>query len=119
MENNEENNMNKSYIGILAPDGTFTPCEPYEHSDAALEIAEKISEKIFISRIDAEEYLLSLGYVEIQGHGAISSIGTFKDSDSSERVHLTKEQKKWLEGNFENFSDETRDEVNWIFEMDK
>ena len=119
MENNKGNNMDQSHIGILAPDGTFIPCEPYEHLDVALEIAEKISEKIFTSRLDTERYLLSLGYIELQGHGVHSSIGTFKGSGSSERIHLTREQKEWLEKNFGDFSDETRMEVNRIFEMDK
>ena len=38
--------MEQINIGILAPDGTFTPCESYEHLDLSAEISKNsISEK--------------------------------------------------------------------------
>ena len=109
--------MEQIYIGILAPDGTFTPCESYGHLDLSAEIAEEISGGAsFVSRIKAESYLLSLGYIEIQAHGVYSSIGYFKDGSAEERIHLTKSQKSWLEEHYEGCSDETRKGIDDIFE---
>ncbi len=35
--------MKQINIGILAPDGIFTPCESYRHLDLSAEIAEEVS----------------------------------------------------------------------------
>ena len=112
--------MEQTNIGILAPDGMFTPCDSYGHLDTALEIVEKILDGAsFISTLKAEEYLLKLGYIVIQAHGAYSNIGYYKDDNSEERLHLTKEQKCWLEEHYEGCSDETRKGIDDIFEWDK
>lgn len=53
--------------GFLSPDGIYTPCEPYEHMDTAIEIVQKSHHcefrKDFRNRLDAEFYLQKIGYV--------------------------------------------------------
>lgn len=53
----------KYLIGFLAPDGTFTECDSYEHLELAKEIAEKKFQKPYLSGIKAEDLLFENGYI--------------------------------------------------------
>ena len=49
--------------GFLAPDGTFSECDPYSHTWEAQRICENKHEKRFLSGIKAEDFLHEQGYV--------------------------------------------------------
>lgn len=49
-------------IGFLPPDGVFIPCHSWGHMDTAIRICKDLNQK-FTNGVEAEEYLLQLGYV--------------------------------------------------------
>ena len=112
-------------IGILAPDGTLTPCNSYEHLSLASEMVENMEDApvdVKCSGIDAEQYLQQLGYVIVRARDVYGLIGYYKlwESESTEqRLHLTDEQEKWLLDNYEKFPDAKRESVDELFERNK
>lgn len=91
-----------NYIGILSPDGNFIECKSYEHLDLAKEIAEKLnSDYMYKGHIACEEYIQKLGYIIVRAHDVYGLIGYLDDNDKI--IYLSKEQKKWLEDNYDNF----------------
>ena len=108
--------MNK--IGFLAPNGKLIECESYEHLDVAREIAEELDPNInFVSSLDYETYLQELGYIVVRARDVYGLSGRIID-DEGHRIHLTKEQIKWLEDNYENFPDDKRESVDDLFYWD-
>lgn len=94
--------MKINYIGILSPNGSFIKCENYEHLALAKEIAEKLnSDYSYESSIACEEYLQKLGYVIIRSHDVYGLIGYL--NNDGKVIHLSDEQKKWLEVNYDKF----------------
>jgi len=49
--------------GFLAPDGTFSKCDPFVHTWEARKICINKYKKEFTSGIEAEQFLFSQGYV--------------------------------------------------------
>lgn len=91
-----------NYIGILSPSGSFIECESYEHLDLAQEIAEKLnSEYSHKNRITCEEYLQKLGYIMVRARDVYGLIGYLDDDNKV--IHLSDEQKKWLEKYYDEF----------------
>lgn len=91
-----------NYIGILKPNGSFIECKSYEHLNLAKEIAKKLYSKYsHESDLSCEEYLQKLGYVIIRSYDVYGLIGYL--NDDGKVIHLSDEQKKWLEDNYENF----------------
>lgn len=54
--------------GFLAPDGTYTECQPWEHMPSAQEICEA-SGKTGLNGIEAEDFLFDQGYVIFYARG--------------------------------------------------
>lgn len=52
-----------SLCGFLAPDGTFTECDSWEHMQTAENIANEKYNKTFQHLYEAERYLYEVGYV--------------------------------------------------------
>lgn len=91
-----------NYIGILSPNGNFIECKSYEHLNLAKKIAEKLNSKYsHKSDLACEEFLQKLGYVIIRAHDVYGLIGYLDDDDKV--IHLSNEQKKWLEANYDKF----------------
>lgn len=91
-----------NYIGILSPNGSFIECKSYEHLDLAKEIAEKLnSEYSHENGIVCEEYLQKLGYIIVRAHDMYGLIGYLDDDNKV--IHLSDEQKKWLEEHYDKF----------------
>ena len=52
-----------SLCGFLAPDGTFTECDSWEHMQTAANIAKEKYNRTFQHSYEAEQYLYEVGYV--------------------------------------------------------
>ena len=52
-----------SLCGFLAPDGTFTECDSWEHMQTAANIAKEKYHRTFQHSYEAEQYLYEVGYV--------------------------------------------------------
>ena len=52
-----------SLCGFLAPDGTFTECDSWEHMQTAENIAKEKYNRTFRHSYEAEQYLYEVGYV--------------------------------------------------------
>ena len=52
-----------SLCGFLAPDGTFTECDSWEHMQTAANIAGEKYDRTFPHLYEAEQYLYEIGYV--------------------------------------------------------
>ena len=68
-----------SLCGFLAPDGTFTECDSWEHIQTAATIAKEKYNRTFQHSYEAEQYLYEVGYIGFYaravGHTWISRIG--------------------------------------------
>ena len=107
-----------NYTGILSPNGSFVECESYEHLDLAKEIAEKLdSEYAYKNGVACEEYLQKLGYVVVRSRDVCGLIGYLDDSDKV--IHLSNEQKKWLETNYDNFPTDKQRSVDDLIEHNR
>lgn len=49
--------------GFLAPDGTYTSCPTFAHTECAFDICEEIYGQEFLNGILAEDFLYEKGYV--------------------------------------------------------
>lgn len=105
-------------IGFLDPEGKLHECNSYEHLDLAVEITEKMG-KSFRNRLDAENYLLSLGWIAVRARDVYGNIGYFKSSGSEERLHLTEKQKDWLNKIYESVNTSKQESIDQLFEWDK
>ena len=56
--------------GFLAPDGTYTECPIFAHTEAALDICEEVYGEEFFNGIQAEDYLYEKGYVVFYARNA-------------------------------------------------
>ena len=52
-----------SLCGFVAPDGTFTECDSWEHMQTAANIAREKYDKTFQHLYEVEQYLYEIGYV--------------------------------------------------------
>ena len=52
-----------SLCGFLAPDGTFTECDSWEHMQTAVNIAKEKYDRTFQHLYEAEQYLSEVGYI--------------------------------------------------------
>lgn len=92
--------------GFLAPDGTYTECEFFEHLDLANNIAEKKYNQNFESRLQAEDYLYDLGYIGLYARNASH---LFRNRNNvRQTILLTKEQINFLILNLENTNNESQ-----------
>lgn len=68
-----------SLCGFLAPDGTFTECDSWEHMQTAANIAKEKYNRTFPHSYEAEQYLYEVGYVGFYaravGYTGISRVG--------------------------------------------
>lgn len=82
--------------GFLAPDGSYTECQPWSHMSTAREICESLF-KVELNGIDAENFLFDQGYVIFYARGV--SRRAFVDGNL---VLLTSEQVNFIVDNLEN-----------------
>ncbi len=107
-----------NHTGILSPDGSFVECESYEHLDLAKEIAENLnSEYAHKNGVACEEYLQKLGYIIVRARDVYGLIGYLDDNDKF--IHLSNEQKKWLEDNYDEFPTDKQRTVNDLIDHDR
>ena len=116
--------MNKDFdVGFLKPDGTLIVCDSYEHLDKAFDICKEL-EIPCNNRMDAEQELFKLGWIEIRSRDIMSRIGVFiRDSDGNftgRQYHLTNEQKKYLTDHYEDYNDGLRQSIDELIDkLDK
>ena len=93
--------------GFVAPDGTFTYCESYEHLDTAQDIVSKLCGTI-MNRIHAEDYLFEHSYIELTSRSA--SFRFFVGNGTSKRIRraLSDEQKDFLINNLSNANNDSQ-----------
>lgn len=104
--------------GFLDTEGNLHECESWEHLDKALTIVENMG--VFVAnRLEAEEYLQKLGWIVIRTKNVYGPIGYLKENSNTIRYHLTDAQKKWLNKAYEYMTDECRESVDMLFDMDK
>lgn len=113
----------KDKIGILDPKGVLHECEPYEHLDLAWEIVvDDMGNKArVLNRLQAEEHLQRQGWVVVRRNDVYGMIGYLidpTDISKEEKIHLTKEQRSWLENNYEHMSAAKRKSVDDMFRWD-
>ena len=111
-----------SNIGYLTPEGNIIECESYEHLSLASELIDKMIETGIevpaiakTNGVEAEGYLLSLGYIAIRARDCYGKIGYYIEDGSEKRLHMTEEQKKWLLSHYEEFSSEKQRCVDELF----
>jgi hypothetical protein len=97
-------------IGFLTQEGKFIKCESWEHLDKAQEICENRYNKVILNRQEAEDYLLSLGYMVFRARDVYMS---YWDSEKNFR-HLSEQQLKWLTDNNDEFNDMQKEDLNDI-----
>ena len=103
-------------IGFLKPNGTLIECESWEHMEKACDIADEIGIS-YKNKLDAEIALQLQGYIVIRARDIYGRIGQFDNNGG--RIHLSKEQKDWLEANYEDFPEEKRKSTDEIFDWDR
>ena len=120
----EKINMN-SKIGYLSPTGELHECAPYGHLSFARDMIDdmvnaglKVPAQAKVNTVEAERYLLSLGYIAIRSHDCYGHIGYYVEDNSGRRLHMTDEQKKWLLDNYGNFGAEKQKCVDRLFDWD-
>lgn len=100
--------------GFLAPDGTYTECSSWEHLSTSLDICKRVYEKDFRSRLDAENYLFDIGYVEFNSRGASKRYIV-----DGKILLLSSAQKDFLIENLSNANnDDQRKEIMEILDYD-
>lgn len=86
--------------GFLSPEGVMHECDAWEHLDLALSLAAGRSNRLFKNRIEAEDYLYEQGFVQFNSRGASFRFKPY------EGLHLTKEQRLFVEDNLQNANNE-------------
>ena len=115
-----------SNIGYLTPEGKIIECESYEHLSLASELIDKMIETGIevpsiakTNGVEAEGYLLSLGYIAIRAKDCYGYIGYHIEEGMEKRLHMTEKQKKWLLSHYEEFSSEKQRCVDELFAWDQ
>lgn len=109
----------KDMIGYLDTDGKLHRCESFEHLDLAWDIVVDQMNHPAINRLNAEDYLMELGWIAIRAHDVFSRIGCIKDTSSEEKYHLTQPQKDFFYKLYDSASAELRESIDELFDMDK
>ncbi len=92
--------------GFLDTEGNLHECEYWEHLDKAFTIVKNMG--VFVAnKLEAEEYLLKLGWIVIRTKNVYGL------------YHITQKQKSWLNKAYEYMTDECRESVDMLFDMDK
>lgn len=104
--------------GFLDTEGKLHECNFYGHLDKALAIVERMGVPVK-NELEAEEYLQKLGWLVIRTNSVYGFIGYFQENSNTLRYHLTDAQKKWLNKFYEYMTDECRESVDMLFDMDK
>ena len=115
-----------SLSGFLAPDGTFTECESWEHTDTAKIICEEKYNKEFLSGIKAEDFLYDQGYCGFYARGAshrflvnVNENEKAKDAKKKRVCLLTDEQHDFIISNLANANnDDQKAEIEEMLEWD-
>ena len=103
--------------GFLAPDGTFTECDSWEHTSTAQEIAEKCNQS-FLNGIQAENFLFDAGYVGFYSRDASHRFIVGKGKERKILL-LTDKQKDFIISNLINANnDEQKKAMQEILEHD-
>ena len=103
--------------GFLDREGKLHPCNAWEHLYKAVEITEEMGVEIN-NRLDAEEYLQKLGWVVIRSRDVYSLIGLYAEG-KEERLHLTQEQKGFLNKLYGEVCKSCQKSIDELFEHDK
>ena len=82
-----------SLCGFLAPDGTFTECDSWEHMQTAANIAKEKYNRTFQHSYEAEQYLYEVGYV---GFYARAVMHTWVSQANRRIILLTDVQKDFV-----------------------
>ena len=93
-------------LGYLTPEGELLKCWC---SWGHLVLAQKICNDLNVkcpTRVDCEQYLLSIGYIGIRAHDIMYDI----------RIKVTDEQKKWLIDNYKDCSDCQRESIDELLD---
>lgn len=96
-------------IGFLSPEGKFIECCSWGHTDKAKEICEEKYNKEFTIGLEAEDYLLSLGYLVLRARDAYMSY-----LNDCKWIVLTDEQINWLTENIETLNENQKKDLNEI-----
>ncbi len=104
--------------GFLDTEGNLHECESWEHLDKAFTIVENMGVSV-ANRLEAEEYLQKLGWIVIRTKNVYGLIGYLKENSNTIRYHITKKQKEWLNKAYEYMTDECKESVDMLFDMDK
>ena len=104
--------------GLLDTDGKLHECSSYEHLDKAASIVEKLGISVS-NKLEAEEYLQKLGWIIIRTNNVYGLIGYFKENSNTIRYHLTDAQKNWLNKAYKHMTNECRESVDIMFDMNK
>ena len=102
-------------IGYLAPDGTLFECESWEHLDLAERMVEKLTDRPFANRLQAEDYLLDHGFVAVRARDVYARLGYVNDDNKFH--HLTEEQRQWLTDHYDEFVTEKQREVDKLLDF--
>jgi hypothetical protein len=97
-------------VGFVTPKGEFIECAPWEHLDKAQELCKDRYSQDFCNRQNAEDYLLSLGFLVIRARDAYMSYRNI----NKEPIMLTNEQLEWIGSNAENFNEGQKKDINEI-----
>lgn len=96
-------------IGFISPEGDFYECASWEHTSKATTLCEKLYNKEFYIRQDAEDYLLSLGYLVLRARDAYMSY-----LNGDKWIVLSDKQIAWLTDKADNFNDGQKKDLNDI-----
>lgn len=98
-------------IGFLSPEGDFMECSSWEHRDKAIEICrDKYHKEYFVGQ-DAEDYLLSLGYLVLRAKDAYMS---YLNEENGKWIILTDKQISWAIEHANLFNEGQKKDMNEI-----
>lgn len=84
----------KDTIGYLDTEGKLHGCERWGHLDLAWDIVVDQIKHPVANRLNAEDYLMELGWIAVRTHDVFSRIGCIKDTTSGEKVSSNKATKR-------------------------
>lgn len=86
--------------GFLSPEAVLYECASYDHLSTAIKICEGLG-KVCYNGIEAEDYLMDLGWVVVRARDVYGRIGYPRLDNGQKIVRLTDVQKAWLVGHYE------------------
>lgn len=101
-------------IGFLSPSGEFIECNSWEHTSVAGVICLQAYD-IDKCGIQAEDYILSKGYLVIRARDVYMS---YWDTNGCGKT-LSKEQLNWILENKNNFNEMQKEDINDILLFNK